>query len=94
MRLMVQVEKWEDITEKGCGHKSFLKTINFLPFLGIERPNNCPPGYTWLAGKCFYITNDIETYINAATLCEIKGGRLYEPRDDVTYLILVRYLEV
>lgn len=59
----------------------------------VERPNNCPDGYVLIGGKCFYITEDTETYMDAVTMCNIKGGRLYEPRDAQTYLILARYLE-
>ena len=63
-------------------------------FTGVERPNNCPPEYVLVGGKCYYISTSGETYMNAITECQIKNGRLFEPRDAETYLILVRYLEV
>ncbi len=42
----------------------------------------------------FFITNSTETYINSVAACGTKGGKLYEPRDAVTYFELVKYLEV
>ena len=62
--------------------------------LGIERPSNCPEGYVSIAEKCFFISNTTEIYFNAVTQCGIKGGKLYEPRDAETFLILMRYLKV
>jgi len=59
----------------------------------VERPNNCPPEYVLIQDKCFYITDSKETYINAKTQCSIKGGKMYEPRDAETLLILVEYLK-
>ena len=62
--------------------------------VGVERPNNCPSEYVLIGGRCFYITESTETYMNAVTACSIKGGKLYEPRDAGTNLILAKYLEV
>ena len=66
----------------------------YIYFIGVERPNNCPPEYVLIQDKCFYITDSKETYINAKTQCSIKGGKMYEPRDAETLLILVEYLKV
>ena len=83
-------------------NKSNIDIWTLFIILGIEDiapPNNCPSEYRLIQGKCFFISNStngpiIETYINSITECVIKGGKLYEPRDAVTYLTLVDYLEV